>query len=88
VPVEVEARIEYRFVEDGRIGTEHCPLTITAPSGFMEVREGVFLGRLDNSPATFAILSSPYSADWTARLSASCIRVATSKDSNSEGDGS
>lgn len=88
VPVEVEARIEYRFVEDGRIGTEHCPLLITAPAGFVQEREGVFLGRLDKSPATFEVLSSPYSADWTARLSASCIRVANSKDSNAEGGGS
>lgn len=88
LPVEVEARIEYRFVEDGRVGPEHWPLNIAAPSGFLQEREGVYRGRLDQSHVTFEVVSAPYSADWTARLTATCSRISTLHDSSSPGGGS
>ncbi len=77
VPANVEARIEYRFVEDGRLGPEHCPLDIIAPAGFSEVQPGVFTGSIDPTPVAFELASHPYSADWTARLTAACNLIPT-----------
>lgn len=76
VPAQVEVRIEYRFVEDGRIGPEHCRLDIVAPDGFTETSRGMYQGPLDRTPVSFEVLSDPYSADWTARLTAACNPIA------------
>jgi len=59
--------VHYRFVEDGRTGQE-CPATVVAPSGFTQLPDGSFAGRLGHSPVEFTLSTAPYSSEWTGRL--------------------
>jgi hypothetical protein len=59
----------YRFIEDGRSGSE-CASTVQPPDGF--VRDGtsgnVFVGVLSKEPARFVLTTESYSSEWTGRL--------------------
>jgi hypothetical protein len=77
IPAQVEARIEYRFVEDGRLGRETCAMDVDVPAGFSETSPGHFRGPLGTEPVIFEVVSAPYSADWTARLMAACVPLST-----------
>jgi hypothetical protein len=78
----VVAHLLYRFIEDGRAGRP-CILEIEAPAGFTEGEPGRFSGTLTRSPSAFEVVSDPYSADWTARLTASC-EIASSANASEE----
>lgn len=68
----VRLRIEYRFLEDARVGPERCNLHITAPSEFRwDADEQAYVGRLRHEFVDFAVLSDSYAPDWSARLWAS-----------------
>ena len=66
---EVDIVISYRFVEDGGLG-EEAELTITPPSGFVQVEERpyTFRGALGRRRSSFKFESGPYPADWSGRL--------------------
>ena len=64
----IELSIRCYFIEDGR-STDKCPLTISAPQGFREIKgRQMYEGNLGTDPAVFAIRSAPYDSDWTCRL--------------------
>ena len=66
---EALVRLRYKFVEDGRSGSE-CALTIVPPKGFEEVEglPGAFKGKLHKQSVTFEVVSDAYDPDWTGRL--------------------
>lgn len=74
---KVVVKLAYRFLEDGTSG-EHCPLTISPPSGFVQQPDGSFIGVLGHSSVRFAFRSGDYSPDWSARLvvSAEVVKAA------------
>ena len=66
---EALVRLRYKFVEDGRSGSE-CALTIVPPKGFEKVEglPGAFKGKLHKQSVTFEVVSDSYDPDWTGRL--------------------
>ena len=69
-PELVAVELAYRFIEDGRGGSE-CATTVRAPDGF--VRDGttpnVFVGPLSADTVQFQVTTESYSSEWTGRLS-------------------
>ena len=68
--VEAGVVIEYRFIEDERVG-ERCPVKIVAPGNFTELVPGRWRGTLGRKPVRFRVTSEQYDRDWTGRLLAS-----------------
>ena len=66
---DVIVTIQYRFIEDDRLG-DHAELRIVPPAGFSPIEgKGRFSGRLRRGEeAWFQFESAPYDANWTGRL--------------------
>jgi hypothetical protein len=71
-PVEVMIHLDYRFMEDDRVGSaadSHCPLKIEPPDGFLVVDDNTYVGRIDpGSPKLFKFRSAPFDQDYAGRL--------------------
>lgn len=63
----VRLRIQYKFLEDNRVG-EPCPVEVVIPQGFEE-RDGELHGELQRDrELVVEALSASYSPDWTGQL--------------------
>lgn len=67
---EVSLAIEYRFIEDERLGDRALmEYDLSEAAGFTSTADGVFSGRLErNVPVRISFFSEAYIADWTGRL--------------------
>ena len=90
---EVEVSLQYRFIEDDRLG-DRVELDVQPPVGFesVEGRKDAFRGRIpENSTAQFHYLSEEYSGDWTAKLIVDAdfvgFRQIAIQDSDGEAEG-
>lgn len=72
----VDARLTYKFLEDG-ISGEECSLSVSLPPGFSKNPDGAFRGELGRVPLHLEFRSDTYSPDWTGRLVVSCVVVKT-----------
>lgn len=67
--VDVDIRIRYLFLEDGRSG-EECPVSVSPPEGFVAVGlPGAFRGALTHDRSEFRFETAPYDPDWSGKLS-------------------
>ena len=71
---EVRISIQYRFVEDARVG-QALGVDIDVPAGFKVVGPGVIQGELTRTPLEVTSASDPYDSEWTVRLTTGCDLV-------------
>ena len=71
-PVEVMIHLDYRFMEDDRVGSaadSHCPLEIDPPDGFLVGDDNTYVGRINpGSSKLFKLRSAPFDQDYAGRL--------------------
>jgi len=71
---EVQISVQYRFVEDARVG-QALGMALDLPAGFKPVSPGVIQGVLTRTPLELTSASDPYDSEWTVRLTAGCDLV-------------